>query len=125
MTSAAEHARFVREQLPPGGLFADQHWRISPAPFALGADLAREFESLGRVLLQFYRAVNLLYRQSVAGKQPPWVAELLDQGKPAMLVELQRSSGFKSELPRVIRPDCLLTEGGFALSELDSVPGGI
>ena len=27
--------------------------------------------------------------------------------------------------PRVLRPDCLLTESGFAISELDSVPGGI
>ena len=118
-------ARFVREALPPGGLFADQHWRISPVPFALGTDFAKELESFGRVLLQFYRTVNLLYRQSVAGKQPAWVAELLDQGKPAELIELQRSNTFKSDLPRVLRPDCLLTETGFAISELDSVPGGI
>jgi hypothetical protein len=38
-------------------------------------------ESLGRVLLQFYRAVNLLYRK-VEGKQPEWVARWLDLGKP-------------------------------------------
>ena len=123
--SPAPAAAAIRDALPPGGLFADQHWRISPAPFALGQELAKELESFGRVLLQFYRAVNLLYRQSVAGKQPAWVAELLDQGKPAELVELQRSDGFKSELPRVLRPDCLLTETGMAISELDSVPGGI
>ena len=124
-SGAVRSSRFVRDALPPGGLFADQHWRISPVPFALGPDLAKELESFGRVLLQFYRAVNLLYRQSVAGKQPAWVAELLDQGKPAELVELQRSNGFKNELPRVLRPDCLLTETGLAISELDSVPGGI
>jgi len=123
--SPAERAAFIRDGLPPGGLFADQHWRISPAPFAIGSELAGEFDALGRVLLQFYRAVNLLYRQSVAGKQPAWVAGLLDQGKPAELIELQRSHGLKNELPRVLRPDCLLTETGFAISELDSVPGGI
>src|SRR5262247_1824508 len=94
--SAAETAAFVRDSLPPGGLFADQHWRVSPTPFAVGSQLAGEFETLGRVLLQFYRAVNLLYRQSVAGKQPAWVAELLDQGKPSELVELQRSHAFKN-----------------------------
>jgi hypothetical protein len=121
----ANQAKAIRDALPPGGLFADQSWRISPTPFALGLDLAKELETFGRVLLQFYRAVNLLYRQSVAGKQPAWVAELLDQGKPAELVELQRSNGFKNELPRVLRPDCLLTETGLAISELDSVPGGI
>jgi hypothetical protein len=122
---AVRSSRFVRDALPPGGLFADQYWRISPTPFALGPELAKELENFGRVLLQFYRAVNLLYRQSIAGKQPVWVAELLDQGKPSELVELQRSNGFKNELPRVLRPDCLLTETGFAISELDSVPGGI
>ena len=127
MTSGTveQSARSIRNALPPGGLFADQSWRISPVPFALGPDLAKELDTFGRVLLQFYRAANLLYRQSVAGKQPAWVAELLDQGKPAELIELQRSNALKNDLPRVIRPDCLLTETGFAISELDSVPGGI
>ncbi len=121
--ATAAHA--IRAALPPGGLFADQHWRVSPSPFPLGPELAREIESLGRVLLQFYRAVNLLYRKSAEGKQPEWIARWLDQGKPAWLVELQRHPALKNEIPRVIRPDILLTEGGFAITELDSVPGGI
>jgi hypothetical protein len=119
------HAPVARAALPTGGLFADQFWRFSPAPFELGAALSRELESLGRVILQFYKAVNLLYRQSAAGKQPAWVAELLDQGKPAELIELQRSPALKNELPRVIRPDLMLTDSGLAITELDSVPGGI
>lgn len=123
--SLADAAHFVRGQIPGGGLFAGLDWRISPEPFPLGENLAREIESLGRVLLQFYRAVNLLYRRSVEGRQPAWIAELLDQGKPAGLIELQRSPAFKSEVPRVIRPDILLTESGFSITELDSVPGGI
>ena len=118
-------AQAIRAALPSGGLFADQHWRVSPSPFPLGPELAKELDSLGRVLLQFYRAVNLLYRKSVEGKQPEWIARWLDQGKPAWLVELQRHPALKNELPRVIRPDILLTESGFAITELDSVPGGI
>ena len=125
MSSHESTAQAIRAALPPGGLFADQHWRVSPTPFALGPELAKELDSLGRVLLQFYRAVNLLYRKSVEGKQPEWIARWLDQGKPAWLVELQRHPAFKNESPRVIRPDILLTEGGFAITELDSVPGGI
>ena len=121
----AATAQAIRDALPAEGLFAGQTWRISPAPFPLDGVLAKELESLGRVLLQFYRAVNLLYRQSVSGKQPPWVAAWLDQGKPADLVALQRRPEFKSEIPRVIRPDVLLTEAGFSITELDSVPGGI
>lgn len=124
-TSAAIRAHSVRDAIPTGGLFDGATWRVSPVPFPLGADLARELDSLGRVLFQFYRAVNLLYRRSVDGKAPAWIAELLDQGKPPELIALQRHPAFKNDLPRVIRPDVLLTEGGFVLSELDSVPGGI
>jgi hypothetical protein len=123
--AAARAAHSIRAALPPGGLFADMNWRISPGPFPLAPGLAAELESLGRVLLQFYRAVNLLYRRSVEGKQPAWVAGWLDLGKPASLIELQRAAVFKNDLPRVIRPDILLTENGFSITELDSVPGGI
>ena len=123
--NSADSAQSIRNAQPAGGLFADQHWRISPAPFALGAELAAELESLGRVLLQFNRAVNRLYRLSVEGKQPAWIAGLFDQGKPADLIAQQRDPVFKNELPRVIRPDLLLTENGVSVTELDSVPGGI
>ena len=122
---AAGRARFIRDALPPGGLFAGLEWRVSPSPFPLGENVAKEIESLGRVLLQFYRAVNLLYRKSAEGKQPEWVARWLDLGKPAELIAWQRSAAFKSDVPRVIRPDILLTENGLSITELDSVPGGI
>ena len=111
--------------MPREGLFAGHDWRVSPAPLRLGPDLVKELASLGRVLLQFYRAVNLLYRKSIEGKQPAWVAQWLDQGKPADLIELQRSPALKNDVPRVIRPDLLLSEHGLSVTELDSVPGGI
>jgi hypothetical protein len=123
--NSAEQAKFIRDSLPTGGLFAGHKWRISPVPYPLGENLAKEIESLGRVLLQFYRAVNLLYRKSVEGKQPDWIARWLDLGKSAELIELQRSPAFKNETPRVIRPDILLTENGISITELDSVPGGM
>jgi len=122
---AAERARFVRERLPAEGLFADHEWRTSPVPFPLGPVVTKEIESLGRLLLQFYRAINLLYRKSVEGKKPEWVARWLDLGKPTDLIELQRSAALKNEVPRVIRPDLLITEHGLSVTELDSVPGGI
>src|SRR5215813_15197102 len=111
--------------MPAEGLFAGMEWRVSPAPFKLDPKLAKELESLGRVLLQFYRAVNLLYRKSIEGKQPEWVARWLELGKPPELIELQRSASLKNEVPRVIRPDLLMTEHGVSVTELDSVPGGI
>jgi hypothetical protein len=123
--SPKDAARAVRDSLPSGGLFAGLKWRTSISPFPLDPDLAKEFDTLGRVLLQFYRAINLLYRKSVEGKQPEWVARWLELGKSREMITLQRSPAFKSDVPRVIRPDILLTETGFCISELDSVPGGI
>lgn len=124
-STEAERARFVRSQFPGEGLFTGHEWRVSPEPFRLDPKLARELQSLGRVLLQFYRAVNLLYRHSTEGRQPEWVARWLDLGKPESLVSLQRAAAFKNEVPRVIRPDLLLGAEGLSVTELDSVPGGI
>ena len=120
-----ETATAVRNSLPSDGLFAGLNWRTAVTPFSLEPNLAKELDSLGRVLFQFYRAVNLLYRKSVEGKQPEWVARWLDLGKPPEMIALQRSPAFKNAVPRVIRPDILLTDGGFSITELDSVPGGI
>ena len=125
LQTAAERAHYVREHIPRGGLFAGHEWRISPEPFPLPATVMREFETLGRVLLQFYRAANRLYQGSLEGKQPAWVAEWLDLGKPKDLRELQNARAFRNDVPRVIRPDVLLKDDGLSISELDSVPGGI
>jgi hypothetical protein len=124
-SSLETKARYVRDSMPADGLFAGQDWRVSPCPFRLEAKLAEQLNGLGRLLLQFNRAVNLLYRQSLAGKQPAWVAGWLDLGKPAEVLEIQRAAAFKNEVPRVIRPDIILTERGGCITELDSVPGGI
>src|ERR1700722_601822 len=65
-----DRARFVRARLPEAGLFSGQNWRVSPDPFPLGPELAEQLQGLGRLLLQFNRSVNLLYRQTLTGKQP-------------------------------------------------------
>jgi hypothetical protein len=123
--TAAAQAHFVRDHLPQAGLFSGHEWRISPTPLRLGAEMAKDLERLGRVLLQFNKAVNRLYRFSLEGRQPAWVAAWLDQGKPENLIALQRSAAMKNEWPRVIRPDLLITDTGLSVTELDSVPGGI
>jgi hypothetical protein len=53
------------------------------------------------------------------------VADYLDRGKPAELVAHARDAKNRGAFPVVLRPDLLLTDEGFALTELDSVPGGI
>jgi hypothetical protein len=115
----------IRAALPEGGLF-DGGWQYSPEPLRLTRGEVRFLESLGHPLAMFQRACDDLYRRSAAGKMPRWIAELLDTGKPAWLADLQRQPGLRDALPRVIRPDLILTDGGgFSLTELDSVPGGI
>jgi len=122
---AKANAESIRKNLPEEGLFADLSWRTAIEPFALEPKLVRSLEKLGRILLQFYRALDLLYRQSQEQRAPHWVAQWLEAGKPRELIDHALSKTFRHTLPKVIRPDILLTEEGFIISELDSVPGGI
>lgn len=111
--------------MPAGGLFAGREWLSSPEPFALSRGQWAELERLGHRLQVFLKACNDLYYQSRKGKQPPWIAALLEAGKPAALLEAAQHPAHRNALPAVIRPDLLLTEEGFSLTEIDSVPGGI
>jgi hypothetical protein len=123
--TSREHSRRVRTRLMEAGLHDGATWRISPTPFLLApADLSA-IQSLGQHLLRFTHALNRLYYESVRGAQPAWVADYLDQGKPPDLIAYARMNRFQTALPGVIRPDLILTEDGFMISELDSVPGGI
>lgn len=115
----------IRAAVPAEGLFADKDWLLSPEPFAIDAAFAKDLERLGHQLYVFQRACNQLYQQSVKGKQPAWVASYLDAGKPAELVGFSRSKLFRDDLPGVIRPDLVLTDDGYIIAEIDSVPGGI
>lgn len=131
----------IRDALIGAGLFTPQpdalpregsrqetgqtSWRIGLNPLPVPADQLAFFRKLGPQLLQFYRALNHLYGESVRGTQPSWVSSWLDQGKPEALVTYSRMKRFRDHLPRVIRPDIIPTEDGMLITELDSVPGGI
>jgi len=125
IATASQRAQYVRDQMPAHGMFAGATWRISPEAFPLSRELVDKLVVLGPQLLAFHRACNVMYRHSVQGKLPPWIAEYLDAGKPKELVEFSRRDRFKGHVPRVIRPDVILTNDHFFISELDSVPGGI
>src|SRR5437868_10280152 len=115
----------IRSALPKEGLFADKDWLISPEAFPISEKFADELEHLGHRLFVFQRACNQLYQLSIKGKQPAWVARYLDAGKPKDLIEFSRRKEIRDDLPRVIRPDLILTEKGYIIAEIDSVPGGI
>jgi hypothetical protein len=115
----------IRAGFPKEGLFAEKDWLLSPDPFPIDKKFVTELEQLGHRLLVFQRACNQLYQLSVKGKQPDWVARYLDAGKPRELIEFSRRKEIRDELPRVIRPDLILTDDGYIIAEIDSVPGGI
>src|SRR3982751_2974070 len=115
----------IRSSFPKEGLFAEKDWLISPDAFSLEEKFLTELEQLGHRLFIFHRACNQLYQLSVKGKQPKWVADYLDAGQPTELIEFSRRKEIRNDLPRVIRPDLILTEKGYIIAEIDSVPGGI
>ncbi len=114
-------------------LFEDKTWQLSPEAWPLTPDQVGELERIGAACLEFHQALETLYLRSAAGKNllrnkpllAPWVAQYLDRGKPPELVYHARDARNRGAFPTVLRPDLLLTEEGFALTELDSVPGGI
>ena len=127
-TTASQRYHRIREALLRDGILnpeAGADWRISPSAFALQPQDVSFFERLGEHLLRFYRSLNQLYLDSLRGAQPPWVHTYLDQGKPDNLLEYARMKRFRGVIPDVIRPDIIPTDTGMALTELDSVPGGI
>lgn len=137
-----DRGRLLRDALVKAGLYDDTttpsastetqttaplvtQWRLAPTPFWLTSDEVSFFQSLGQHLLSFYRALNVLYMESVRGAQPAWVSAYLDQGKPESLLSYSRMKRFRDHLPGVIRPDIIPTDNGMVITELDSVPGGM
>jgi len=115
----------IRDALPKEGLFAEKDWLLSPDAFPIERKFLTELEQLGHRLFVFQRVCNQLYQLSVKGKQPGWVARYLDAGKSKELIEFSRRKEIRDDLPRVIRPDLIVTDNGYIIAEIDSVPGGI
>lgn len=125
MLAETDKLAAIRSAFPPEGLFAEKAFLLSPEPFPIEPAFAKDLERLGHQLFVFQRACNQLYQQSGKGKQPAWIAHYLDAGKPPELIEFSRRKQFRDDLPMVIRPDLVLTENGYTIAEIDSVPGGI
>lgn len=124
----------LRDALIATPLFAGKTWKLSPEPWTLTPEQTRELRDIGAACLAFHRAQDRLYMKSAAGEKllrngdrraPAWIASLLDAGKPAALLAHARHPRKHGRIPAVLRPDLLLTDDGWALTELDSVPGGI
>jgi hypothetical protein len=123
----------IRSALAEQPLFEDKTWQLSPEAWPLTAEQRAQLEAIGAACVEFQQALETLYLRSVTGKNllrnkplvTPWVADYLDRGKPPALIAHARDPKNRGTLPAVLRPDLLITDDGFVLTELDSVPGGI
>ena len=123
----------ARQAFSDQSLFENKTWRYSPQAFPLSAAQLKQIEQIGAACYEFYRAQETLYLRSVEDRnllrnrplKAPWVAAYLDRGKPPALIEHARAKALRGDVPLVIRPDLLVTQNGFAMTEIDSVPGGI
>ncbi|MSU25008.1 MAG: hypothetical protein EXS32_14470 [Opitutus sp.] len=130
MSLSHEHIRATLDAQP---LFEAKTWQLSPEAWPLTPGQLAQLEAIGPACLEFHQALETLYLRSVAGKNllrnkplvAPWVADYLDRGKPAPLIAHARDPKNRGTFPTVLRPDLLLTDEGFVLTELDAVPGGI
>ncbi len=125
MSTPADRIAHLRQSMPAEGMFRDKEWLLSPDAFPLSLDMIATLEALGPALRAFQRACDRLYQASLVQPELAWVAALMDQGKPERVVKLGRHSRWRDDLPGVLRPDLVLTEEGFTLAEIDSLPGGI
>jgi hypothetical protein len=114
-------------------LFEAKTWQLSPRAWPLTGAQRDELAAIGTACLEFHVALENLYQRSCAGKNllrnkplvAPWVAAYLDRGKPPVLLRHARDARLRGRTPTVLRPDLLPTAEGWAMTELDSVPGGI
>ena len=123
----------IRSALAAQPLFEAKSWQLSPEAWPLSPAQVAQLEAIGATCVEFHQALEALYLRSAAGKNllrnkpllAPWVADYLDRGKPPALIAHARDPRNRGALPPVLRPDLLLTDDGFVMTELDSVPGGI
>jgi len=133
MTSSHLSHAEIKQALGQQLLFDNKTWRLSPEAWPLSEQQVAAIEEIGKACLEFHHALDILYMRSVEDRnllrnkplKAPWIAGYLDRGKPAQLIEHSRLKRLRGKMPVVIRPDLLLTENGFSVTEIDSVPGGI
>ena len=97
----------IRSALAAQPLFEDKSWQLSPQAWPLTPEQVAELEAIGTACVEFYQALETLYLRAATGKNllrnkpllAPWVAEYLDRGKPAALVEHGRDPRNRGALP--------------------------
>lgn len=120
----------LESQVVGKNLFDSKSWKLSPDVFSLSSPRAlTHLQHIGEALDRFQSGLDKLYRCAREDAPLPgtpstaWVADYYERGKPPWIPELVRRK--EPSAQAIMRPDLLLTEHGLALTEIDSLPGGI
>ena len=124
--------KFLKSTFEENPLFESKSWKYSPSPFPLSLEQYQEIKDIGVACCEFYQTLNFLYfasynNQSILRNKKyfvPWITRYYNYGKSDLLIKHALISRLKKETPVLMRPDLLLTDDGFKLTEMDSVPGG-
>lgn len=122
----------LRDELRQRDIFHGKTWKLSPEAFILSEEQRALLPKIGNACKEFYLAIDRLYYLAKEGKKilrnsdcyADWVLDYWETGKSQDLIQHISKKQFKGSLPLIIRPDLLITEEGFQLTELDSTPGG-
>ena len=91
---------------------------FSPCPVLLNRKQVGELQRLGIQLLAFLRSCNDLYAMSCDGRQPGWVARVIDQGRRGDWTEFGRDRRLRTHLPALLEPELSVCKEGWILSQI-------
>ena len=125
MVTDLEKVAAVERAVPAEGLFAEKDWLISPTAMPLSRSWLMSWSgsAIGSTFLSA-PAISFTSRASAGNSRRG--SPITSTGESR--TELRRAAAakeFRDDLPRVLRPDVILTENGYTIAELDNVPGGI
>jgi hypothetical protein len=108
----------IRHELPRSMVPLLERAGGSQYPFALAPETLRQLRRFGKQLRTFQKGCNDLYALSLDGRQPEWIARLIDQGQIPGLTELGRQKALRNYLPSFFRADWISSATGFQLAAL-------
>ena len=117
----------LNEELLQQPLFKAKSWQLSSQTFKLEKRQEQHLALIGVAIHSLLSALRQLYLQarSSYSDEYNWVRDYLERGKPEWICQLSQDTRFTPQMLSVMRPDIILTNTGYALTEIDSLPGGI
>ncbi len=115
----------IRAAFPREGLFAEKDWLLSPDAFPIEKKFVTRTRAARTSPVRLSTRLQSALPAERQRKTTGLVARYLGCRQTAGADRVLAAKAFRDDLPRVIRPDLILTDEGYIIAEIDSVPGGI